>query len=443
MIKMSSEILKDQTKRTEEVQDIIDRMPYRTGRIVAILVTGLSVLLVFFGWIIEYPETVSGPVSITARQAPVRLVSNSSGKLHLLRNNGSPVPENDIVAVMDNPARLEDVLHVENFIHEAQLDSLVNSSTSIQLPEISGMGELSSVYFSFCNAFEKMVQYHFGRPYEKKEAGLVSQLNSQIQLFNHNREQMDTKVQSLRIAGKNMHRDSLLFHSSAISELDLERSLISYLGLLESTQAMNKEDATYQLQIRDTRNKLQLLEVEQQETEIQLKMDLTGGYNELSNSIRQWKQKYVYAAPFAGTLEYLNFWHENDYLSAGTEAFSVIPTDNPILGQVYLPSQGAGKVEIGQKVIIKLDNYPYMEYGSIDGRVQSIYLLTNQADAVTRKNNIHTYLVTVELPHHLTTNYGAALDFHYDIKGMAEIVTKPRKLLERLFDNLKYIASKK
>lgn len=440
---MENNKLKQTTQRTEEVRDIIDRMPYRTGRIVAILVTGLSVLLVFFGWLIEYPETISGPVSITARQAPVRLVSNSSGKLHLLKNNGDPVHENDLLALMDNPARLEDVLCVENFIHGTQLDSLVNNSGFIQLPEISAMGELSSVYFSFCSAFEKMVQYQTGRPYDKRKAGLTSQLNSQIQLFNHNREQMDTKARSLKIAGKNMHRDSLLFHSSAIAELDLERSSINYLGLLESTQAMNKEDASYQLQISDTRHQLQLLEVEQQETEMQLKMDLIGGYNELSSSIRQWRQKYVFAAPFAGTLEYLNFWHENDYLSAGTEAFSVVPTDNPLLGQVYLPSQGAGKVAIGQNVIIKLDNYPYMEYGSIDGRVQSVSLLTNQAEAVTRQNNIHTYLVTVELPNRLTTNYGATLDFHYDIKGIAEIVTKPRKLLERLFDNLKYIASKK
>ena len=56
----------------------------------------------------------------------------------------------------------------------------------------------------------------------------------------------------------------------------------------------------------------------------------------------------------------------------GTEVFSILPTDNPILGQVYLPSQGAGKVEAGQEVIIKLDNYPYIEYGSINGKVKTI-----------------------------------------------------------------------
>ena len=99
-------------ERTEEVRDIIDRMPYRTGRVVAILVTGLCALLLLFGWLIEYPETVSGPVTITSRQAPVRLVANVSGKLHLLKNSGDTLLENDIVGLMDNPARLQDVLEV-------------------------------------------------------------------------------------------------------------------------------------------------------------------------------------------------------------------------------------------------------------------------------------------------------------------------------------------
>ena len=439
---MGKDKLKQPTQRTEEVRDIIDRMPHRTGRIVAILVTGLCALLFFFGWLIEYPEKVSGPVTITSRQAPVRLVSNISGKLHLIKNNGDSLHENDIIGFMNNNAKLEDVLEVEYFLNEYKLESLLKSPIALKFPETNALGELNSVYFSFCNAFEKLELYRIGKPYEKKKASLASLLTSQIQLFGFNRKQMATKFRSLKISGKNIHRDSLLYSSSAIAELDLDRSSISYLGLLESIQAINKEDASYQLQINDTRHKLQLLLVEQQEAEQKLKMDVIVGYNELTNSIRQWKQRYLFIAPFAGTLENLNFWHENDFLQAGTETFSVLPADNPLLGQVFLPSQGAGKVAIGQKVIIKLDNYPYMEYGSIDGEVLSISMLTNQTEAITKQNNLHTYLVTVDLPRRLTTNYGATLDFRYEIKGIADIVTKRRKLLERLFDNLKYIASK-
>lgn len=440
---MSEDNQIDRISRTEEVRDIIDRMPHRTGKIVAILVVGLATLLLFLGWLIEYPETVSGPVTITSRQVPVRLVSNVSGKLHILKNNGDTLLENDIIACMDNPANHQDVLIVERFLNDNPFDTLLICPDTLKFPATTALGELNSVYYSFCNAYEKLKQYQSGKPYQKKRESLVSLMNSQLQLCNHNREQMNTKLRSLKISTKTIHRDSLLFGSSSIAELDLDRSSITYLGLLENTQAMKKEDASYHLQINDTRHKLQLLQVEQQETEQQLKMELIAGYNELLNSIIQWKQRYLFVAPFAGTLENLNFWHENDFIPAGTETFSVLPADNPLLGQVYLPSQGAGKVVIGQKVIIKLENYPYIEYGSIDGQVLSISMLTNQAEAITRQNNMHTYLITVDLPRKLTTNYGATLDFRYEIKGIADIVTKPRKLIERLFDNLKYIASKK
>jgi len=440
---MENRDIHQSVERTEEVKDIIDRMPYHTGRMVAILVTGLCALLLFFGWLIEYPETVSGPVTITSRQAPVRLVANVSGKLHLLKSNGDSLLENDIIGFMDNPAKLQDVLIVEHFINQNPLESLFERTDKLIFPEITALGELNSVYYSFRNAVEKWDQYQSAKPYDKKRASLVSLLKSQTELFDYNQKQMDTKNYSLKLSKKSMHRDSILYGSSAIAELDLDQSAISYLGMLESAQAMGKEDASYRQQINDTKHKLQLLQVEQNEVGQKLRMDVIAGYNELVNNLRLWRQKYLFVAPFAGTLENLNFWHENDFLQAGTETFSVLPADNPLLGQVFLPSQGAGKVEVGQNVIIKLENYPYMEYGSVDGQVRSISMLTNQAEAITRQKNMHTYLVTVDLPKRLTTNYGATLDFRYEIKGVAEIVTKRRRLLERLFDNLKYIASKK
>jgi hypothetical protein len=49
----------------------------------------------------------------------------------------------------------------------------------------------------------------------------------------------------------------------------------------------------------------------------------------------------------------------------------------------------------------------------------------------------------IDLPDQLTTNYGVKLDFSYEIKGIADILTRKRKLIVRLFDNIRYIASKK
>ncbi|NEW85590.1 MAG: HlyD family efflux transporter periplasmic adaptor subunit [Mariniphaga sp.] len=410
---------------------------------VMIFVAGFAMLLLFFGFFIDYPEKVTGPISITARQAPVRLVANTSGKLHLLKGNNDLLKENETIAYLDNPARLADVLTIENYLQTNCADSLSNQPEIKNLPTNLVLGELSQPFYTFLNSLQKLAHYKDGKPYEKKLASAKSLLNSQKQLTAFNRKQMNTNIASLKIVGKNVHRDSVLFHSSTIAEADLERSAISYLGKVENNQTIEKEFANMQLQVNDTRGKLEMLELEQQEAEQKLRMDLYSSYNELANSIKKWRLAYTFPSPFEGKLEYLNFWRENDFITAGTALLSVIPSDNPLLGQVYLPSQGAGKVTIGQEVIIRLDNYPYMEYGSINGKVKMISALSNQTEAFAKKNDISTYMITIDLPDKLTTNYGTTLDFNYEIKGVADILTKKRKLIQRLFDNLKYIASKK
>jgi len=102
---------------------------------------------------------------------------------------------------------------------------------------------------------------------------------------------------------------------------------------------------------------------------------------------------------------------------------------------MLLPASGAGKVRAGQKVAVKLSNYPYTEFGYIEGKVQSISLVTQPYDTGTKM--IDAYLVLVEMYRGLTTNYGEELDFQYTTGGTADIIVKDRRLIARLFDNLK------
>lgn len=72
--------------------------------------------------------------------------------------------------------------------------------------------------------------------------------------------------------------------------------------------------------------------------------------------------------------------------------------------------------------------------------MSSISLITNKKQVAEGQAGVDTYLLTVALPDGLTTKFGAALDFRYEIKGLADIQTRKRRLIERLFDNLKYIS---
>ncbi|MEO6521347.1 MAG: HlyD family efflux transporter periplasmic adaptor subunit [Mucilaginibacter sp.] len=174
---------------------------------------------------------------------------------------------------------------------------------------------------------------------------------------------------------------------------------------------------------------------------LNLKLSLTSNYNDLLDGINTWEQKYTFLSPFNGQVQFLKFWNENQYVQNAEELFTLIPEQNQIQGQVNLPSLGAGKVKPGQEVIIKLENYPYTEYGSVKGKVRSIALTpgTLKSKDQSLTNN---YLVTVDLANGLKTNYNTTIDFKFELKGSAEIITKERRLGSRLFDNLKSLIEK-
>jgi len=71
----------------------------------------------------------------------------------------------------------------------------------------------------------------------------------------------------------------------------------------------------------------------------------------------------------------------------------------------------------------------------LKGTVQSLSRLTNKLE--TANGTIDAYLVSIAFPEGLITNFGKTLPLDFEAKGNVEIITKPKRLIERLFDNLK------
>ena len=107
---------------------------------------------------------------------------------------------------------------------------------------------------------------------------------------------------------------------------------------------------------------------------------------------------------------------------------------------MLLPTSGAGKVQIGQEVVVKLDDFPYLEYGSVRGTVESISISKKQEQ--TTQGTVEAYLVLVKFDNGLKTNYGEYIKTDKATSGTGEIITKERRLIERFFDNLKYVMKK-
>jgi multidrug resistance efflux pump len=424
--------------RSEEIIDIVDRMPMTFGRWVAMSVVVFSVLLAVFGWIIKYPDTVTGYIRINSTSAPVKLVAGVSGNIRLESFQArDEIKKGEFIAVIENSALTTDVRRINSLTGRFDPHAVITDSIQRMFPEKVSLGDLNIKYYAFLSALKNQYDHINDNVFEKQRISLSDNIRGRQILLNESEQLLQITREKLEISRKWLEKYASLNKDEIITyEFELDRSRSDYLSSKQEEQNLQKEISGINMQIVENQNQINRLDVEQKEKERALRMDLLASYHDLCDNIKVWEQKFVFKAPFDGKVEYLKFLTENQFVQAGEEIFGIVPEETNIFGQVLLPSAGAGKVKLGSKVKVKLDNYPHIEYGTVDGFVESVSLLSQPQK--TGQNQVETYLITVDLPEGLTTNYGETLDFLFEIGGSADIIVKERRLVERLFDNLKY-----
>ncbi|RYC53123.1 HlyD family secretion protein [Flagellimonas olearia] len=150
----------------------------------------------------------------------------------------------------------------------------------------------------------------------------------------------------------------------------------------------------------------------------------------LNNAIASWEQNYIIKSPIDGTATFFDIWSQYQHVSAGETIFTIVPDDpEEIIGHATLPARNSGKVKTGQKVMIKLDNYPFQEWGSLEGMVSSISEVPKPGEQVL-------YTLQIEI-NSLTTSYGKSIDFKPEMQGKAEVIIEELTVMERIFYQLR------
>lgn len=417
--------------RSEEVQAIIDRMPTYWAKWVVLCVGVLMGLIVLLGFLIQYPDTVDGEISVTATTAPVRLVANSNGRINLLQSNKTQLQKGDVISYLESGANYKHILWIENTLNTLN----GNAISRISLPDTLILGEVSSAYNAFLLSSLQYERVLISDIYSTMRQNLQQQIRSDESVIANFNNEIQIKTQILRTSANQLRKDSILFAAKGISEQEYQQQHNAHLLLQEAL--LNLQSSRLMKQSEVSRNQLEIQRILLEETETKEKAhsDFITRKNELSNAVILWKERYLQYAPVAGELEYLGFWRDNSFVQAGQELFSIIPDKNKILGEVMIPSFGAGKVEVGQTANVKINNYPYDEYGLLKGIVISVSRITNKLK--TQNGDLDAYLVLISFPDGTVTNFGKTLPLDFESKGTAEIITKRKRLIERLFDNLK------
>src|SRR5690606_5601860 len=153
--------------------------------------------------------------------------------------------------------------------------------------------------------------------------------------------------------------------------------------------------------ITELEKQLHLAQTDFDQRQQALLMEMEQQLANLENALAVWQQSYLITSPVDGTVSYLHNLSTNQFITSGTSLFAILPERERFVAQLEIPKLGYGKVQKGQQVLLKLDNFPFQEYGQLKGTVEHISLIPDE----------DRYLVRVALPDELISTYNKRLTY--------------------------------
>ncbi|MEZ2443425.1 HlyD family secretion protein [Chitinophaga sp. RCC_12] len=409
---------------SEGVQDILTQPPHWMVRWGNTTIFFILLLILVMSCVIKYPEFVPSAVIISSRNPPEKLEARINTKVEeIFVTDHQPVSRGQILMVLQSTADYKDVIRLR-----AIVDSLGNRGVEhFPLGEVAGfkLGEIQADYNAFARALTDAQLYTTLQPYSPDYAAAnksLAESRSRIRTLQQQKSLEQTKYE---LSKREFDRYQELFKERVVSASEMNLEKMKFLQAEQSLENISLAISQLQegmLGIEKTRSGAT---INAQKDKINLTAQTGQLFEQLRKSLNAWEQNYLLTSSVAGVVGFQQFLGKNQFVKTGDILLSVMPDDKDMLiGGLRVPATNSGKVKVGQKVLLKLDNYPYQEFGMVEGRVKNI------ANAPDKDGN---YYVNVILPKGLQTSFHKILPFDKELKGNAEIVTQDLRLIERFF----------
>ncbi len=423
--------------RSRESQEIMGTPPGWIMRWGITSLMGLVVIVMIGAYFIKYPDTIIGKVTITTTDPPARLVAQSSGKLvSLFVKNNDTVRQGDYLAVLENVADPTELQQVGSML--AELHNRLKHTNGVEVPVAVGsnlrlnlshlqVGEIQGALNDFVAATDEYNFFISNDFYSKKIAALQYQSSTFSSLNSQLSAQQNVLNQKLELDKSRLKTNEALAKEKIISTQEVEATRKSYLDQLYNYQSTNATMVQNDLQAQEYQKSILDLEQQREAKRNDLLLKLQTSFEQLNSQFRMYEQKYVIKSPIRGKVSFFKFWNVNQFVQAGEPVMTIIPASEDIIGKAFVPASGSGKLALNQKVKIKLDNFPYREFGIVNGTVKSI-------SGIPQEN---LYSVDITLTNGLNTSYKKVIPLSNEMTGTAEIVTQDLRLMDRLFYQFK------
>ena len=299
-----------------EVTDLLGDAPYWLIHSGSYMLYIILTLLLSGAAFISYPDVVQETVLIDDLANAEWITANSSGQIEaFFVENDAMVKRGDTIAILHNPAQLNDVkkfcrilTNVEQYYRTNNTDLLREFRFDLI------MGEMSDAYENFTNAVRNC-------------------------MIHDDHHYFDT-------------RNSFLLKELAILKKEPEKNELAIL---------NTDRTIFELSISHS------MEVEKNRKQLEL------AYVGMVNAIRTWESKYLIQSHSNGRIALGEVRLLTRIVNKGDTIGSVVSNNRgEYVAHMQLDQEQVAGVEIGNTVNIRLAKYPAHTYGMLTGEVNAI-----------------------------------------------------------------------
>lgn len=421
---MEKEILDTIELRSESVQDILTQPPHWMIRWGNTLIFIILLLILAMSYIIKYPEFVPAPIIVTSQNPPEKIEARTSSKIEkIFIKDHQEVQKHDVLMVMQSAANYKDVLELKKLVDSIAPNQL--SSFPVATASRFKLGELQGDYNNFAKAFQDEELFTRLQPYAPENLAANQSISEYRVRIATTKQQKSLEQAKYELTKKNYQRSQELFNQGVISSMELENEKIKFLQAQQNLENINISLSQMEEGISNLNKTKSGTAINTEKDKINYSSQTLQLFEQLRKSLKQWEQSYLVISSTDGVASFQQFFGENQFVKSGEPILSILPKNKErLVGRMSVPTINSGKITTGEKVLIKLDNYRFQEYGIVEGKVQNISLIPDE------KGN---YYVDVTLPKGLKTSYNKTLVFDKELRGNAEIVTQDLRLIERFF----------
>ncbi|WP_161964357.1 HlyD family secretion protein [Mucilaginibacter endophyticus] len=331
-----------------------------------------SLLFTMLALLIHYPETVTTRITISSTaQAKTVSVQEHARLVKILVSDRAIVERGTTLAYLESSADHVHLLRLLPLLLKLKKQLSAGLKPDCDSVLLLGGDQLGDVQDAFARFHEKYLAYADSSRqtyYRQKRTALTRDQQYLVQQYQKLQSQQALSQRNVSLAGDDyaMHERLEAQHVETKAEMRAQES--SYLA--KKMPLIQNENAMISNKIAVSAVRKELFELDN--LIAVNKAGFEQAVTALITAIEDWKFKYTLTAPVSGMLMYTGNIQENDEIAAGREVFHINPVRGQLFGIMIVPPDKLGRIRVGQQVIVKIDGYPFEEFGRVDGHISRI-----------------------------------------------------------------------